>query len=94
MKQVRLGNTLTLIPAIGVGTKRYFGGVEPLREAIKLGASLIDTSDTYVSERVVGEAIKGSSRSRIHSGARSPWTPRRRVEGRRGEPATPRYRLF
>ena len=59
MKQVRLGNTLTLIPAIGVGTKRYFGGVEPLREAIKLGASLIDTSDTYVSERVVGEAIKG-----------------------------------
>jgi diketogulonate reductase-like aldo/keto reductase len=59
MEQRQLGNTVTLIPEIGVGVWRYGGGVEPLRAAIELGASLIDTAEAYGTEKVTGEAIKG-----------------------------------
>jgi diketogulonate reductase-like aldo/keto reductase len=59
MEQRQLGNTGTLIPEIGVGVWRYGGGVEPLRAAIELGASLIDTAEAYGTEKVTGEAIKG-----------------------------------
>src|SRR5882762_611931 len=59
MEQGQLGNTGTLIPEIGVGVWRYGGGVEPLRAAIELGASLIDTAEAYGTEKVTGEAIKG-----------------------------------
>ncbi len=59
MEQKPLGNTGTLIPEIGVGVWRYGGGVDPLRHAIDLGASLIDTAEAYGTEKVVGEAIKG-----------------------------------
>lgn len=59
MEQRQLGNTGTLVPEIGVGVWRYGGGAEPLRHAIRLGASLIDTAEAYGTEKVVGEAIKG-----------------------------------
>jgi diketogulonate reductase-like aldo/keto reductase len=58
MEQKPLGNTSAMVPAIGVGVWRYGGGVEPLRRAIELGASLIDTAEVYGTEKVVGEAIK------------------------------------
>jgi diketogulonate reductase-like aldo/keto reductase len=54
-----LGNTGALIPEIGIGVWRYGGGTEPLRQAITLGASLIDTAEAYGTEAIVGEAIKG-----------------------------------
>jgi len=54
-----LGNTGVLIPEIGVGVWRYGGGTEPLRKAIALGATLIDTAEVYGTEAIVGEAIKG-----------------------------------
>lgn len=59
MEQRQLGNTTALIPEIGVGVWRYGGGVDPLRAAIKLGATLIDTAEAYGTEKTVGEAIKG-----------------------------------
>ncbi len=59
MDQKLLGNTGTMIPEIGVGVWRYGGGAEPLRHAISLGASMIDTAEAYGTEKVVGEAIKG-----------------------------------
>jgi diketogulonate reductase-like aldo/keto reductase len=58
MERKELGNTGTMVPEIGVGVWRYGGGVEPLRQAIELGASLIDTAEAYGSEDVVGQAIK------------------------------------
>jgi diketogulonate reductase-like aldo/keto reductase len=47
------------LPEIGLGTWRYGGGVEPLRRGIELGAFFIDTAESYGSEVVIGEAIKG-----------------------------------
>src|SRR5207249_8002316 len=54
-----LGDTTVRLPEIGLGTFNYKGGVEPLRTAIALGAGLIDTAESYGTEEIVGEAIKG-----------------------------------
>ena len=59
MELRELGKTGTMVPTIGVGVWRYGGGVEPLRKAIELGASLIDTAEAYGTEKVVGEAVSG-----------------------------------
>ena len=58
MELRELGHTGIMIPAIGVGVWRYGGGVEPLRRAIELGASLIDTAEAYGTENTVGQAVK------------------------------------
>lgn len=52
-----LGKTGEMVPEIGVGVWRYGGGIEPLRHAIELGASLIDTAEAYGTENVVGQAV-------------------------------------
>lgn len=59
MELRELGKTGTMVPEIGVGVWRYGGGVEPLRQAIESGASLIDTAEAYGTEEVVGEAVRG-----------------------------------
>jgi diketogulonate reductase-like aldo/keto reductase len=59
MELKSLGNTNLRIPEIGLGTWKYQGGVEPLRQGIELGASLIDTAEVYGTEDVVGEAVAG-----------------------------------
>jgi len=58
MELRELGKTGKMVPAIGVGVWRYGGGVEPLQQAIQLGASLIDTAEAYGTEGVVGQAVK------------------------------------
>lgn len=59
MEFKELGATGTMVPEIGIGVWRYGGGVAPLRKAVDLGASLIDTAEVYGTENVVGQAIKG-----------------------------------
>ena len=59
MDHKELGSSGKLLPEIGLGTWRYGGGVEPLRKGIELGAFFIDTAESYGSEGVVGEAIRG-----------------------------------
>jgi diketogulonate reductase-like aldo/keto reductase len=54
-----LGASEESIPAIGWGTWRYKGGIEPLRAGIERGATLIDTAEVYGTEEVVGQAISG-----------------------------------
>jgi diketogulonate reductase-like aldo/keto reductase len=54
-----LANSGIRLPEIGFGTWNYRGGVEPLRAAIECGARLIDTAESYGTEEMVGEAIKG-----------------------------------
>jgi diketogulonate reductase-like aldo/keto reductase len=54
-----LGNTGVRIPEVGLGTWNYRGGIEPIRKAIALGACLIDTAESYGTEELVGEAIRG-----------------------------------
>ncbi len=59
MDSKELSRTGHQLPEIGFGTWCYRGGVEPLREAIAQGANFIDTAESYGSEEVVGQAIKG-----------------------------------
>jgi diketogulonate reductase-like aldo/keto reductase len=58
MNQKELGRTGILLPEIGFGTLHYCDGVEPIKEAIGLGSSLIDTAESYGTEEIVGEAVK------------------------------------
>src|SRR5437016_79990 len=44
---------------VGFGTWHYEGGVKPLRRGIDLGAFLIDTAESYGTEEIVGEAVRG-----------------------------------
>ena len=54
-----LGSSQVRLPEIGFGTWQYTAGVEPLRAAVEQGACLIDTAETYGTEPIVGEAIRG-----------------------------------
>ena len=58
MTQKELGRTGVLLPEIGLGTWQYHGGVEPIRKAISLGSSLVDTAESYYTEEIIGEAVK------------------------------------
>lgn len=55
----QLGSTGIEIPCIGFGTWNYSGGVSPLTTAIQLGATFIDTAESYGTEQTVGEALRG-----------------------------------
>jgi diketogulonate reductase-like aldo/keto reductase len=61
MELRELADTGVMLPEIGFGTWKYRGGTAPLRRAIELGASFIDTAEIYGTEKVVGEALKGQS---------------------------------
>jgi len=54
-----LANTGVMLPELALGTWQYRGGVEPLLAGIELGASLVDTAESYGTEEVVGQAIHG-----------------------------------
>jgi diketogulonate reductase-like aldo/keto reductase len=55
----QLGNAGVQVPELALGTWQYRGGAEPLRTGIELGASFIDTAESYGTEPIVGEAIRG-----------------------------------
>jgi len=59
MLLTELANNGVRLPEIGFGTWNYRGGIQPLRAAIECGARLIDTAESYGTEEIVGEAIKG-----------------------------------
>src|SRR5271157_49978 len=54
-----LDKTGMRLSEIALGTWQYQGGVEPLRVGITLGANFIDTAESYGTEGIVGQAIKG-----------------------------------
>jgi diketogulonate reductase-like aldo/keto reductase len=54
-----LADTSVMLSEVALGTWQYRGGVEPLRVGIELGATIIDTAESYGTEEVVGQAIKG-----------------------------------
>src|SRR5579872_5642497 len=53
------GSSQTQVPAIGFGTWRYGGGLDPLRAVIDRGYCFLDTAENYGTEELVGEAIRG-----------------------------------
>ena len=54
-----LAKTGVSIPEIGIGTWEYHAGPLPLRKGLEAGALFIDTAESYGSEPVVGEAVRG-----------------------------------
>ena len=60
MEYKYLNNIDLKLPAIGIGTYKYHGGIKPIRRALQLGSSFIDTAEGYRGgEHIVGKAIKG-----------------------------------
>lgn len=54
-----LAKTGVSIAEIGIGTWEYHAGPRPLRMGLEAGALFIDTAESYGSEPVVGEAVRG-----------------------------------
>jgi diketogulonate reductase-like aldo/keto reductase len=59
MESKQLGGSDVMVPKIGMGSMNYSGGIETLSRSIKLSSCFLDTAETYGTERIVGEAIKG-----------------------------------
>jgi diketogulonate reductase-like aldo/keto reductase len=54
-----LGRTGVSIAEVGLGTYAYRGSPELLRQGLERGALFIDTAESYGTEPVVGEAVRG-----------------------------------
>lgn len=59
MEYKYLSNTGLRLPAIGIGTWKYSGSIEPLRHALQLGSCLVDSAESYGTEETIAKAIKG-----------------------------------
>lgn len=59
----QLGQTAIELPEIGLGTWDYRAGPEPLRAGLEAGALFVDTAESYDSESVVADAIRGLRKS-------------------------------
>lgn len=58
-----LGRTGVAVAEVGLGTWNYRGGPAPLRAGIEAGARFIDTAESYGTETVVGQALRGQRES-------------------------------
>ena len=47
------------IPEIGLGTWKYHGGLAPLQAGLEAGACFVDTAESYGTEEIVAEAVRG-----------------------------------
>ena len=54
-----LGGTGVFLPEIGIGTWNYHAGPEPLRRGLEAGARFLDTAESYGTEEVIRETVKG-----------------------------------
>lgn len=54
-----LGQTGVYLPEVGIGTWDYHAGPGPLRRGLEAGALFIDSAESYGTEQVVGDALKG-----------------------------------
>lgn len=59
MNYKELATTGIQLPELALGTWRYGGGIEPLLAGISLGATFIDTAESYGTEEMIGTGIKG-----------------------------------
>jgi diketogulonate reductase-like aldo/keto reductase len=58
-----LAQTGVLLPEVGLGTWDYHAGPGPLRRGLEAGALFMDTAESYGTDQVVGEALKGMRES-------------------------------
>lgn len=59
MNTKELGRTGIFLPEVGMGTWDYSAGPALLRKGLEAGALFIDTAESYGTEQVVGEAVRG-----------------------------------
>lgn len=59
MMQKELGSTGVSVAEIGIGTANYHAGPVPLRRGLEAGALFVDTAESYGTETIVREAIRG-----------------------------------
>lgn len=59
MLRKELGATGVMIPEVGLGTWSYHAGPGVLRRGLEAGALFIDSAESYETETVVAEAIRG-----------------------------------
>jgi diketogulonate reductase-like aldo/keto reductase len=85
MDYKKLGPPQIELPEVGLGTWKYRGGVAPLRRGIELGATLIDTAESYGTEELVGQAIHGMRKKVFLATKISPHHFRRRDVRRAAE---------
>ena len=55
-----LGKSGVDIPEVGLGTWNYKGDAAVVQRALELGATFLDTAESYGTEEKVGKAIKGN----------------------------------
>jgi diketogulonate reductase-like aldo/keto reductase len=53
------GQTGISLPEIGLGSYNYKGDIAPLRKGFEAGAWFLDTAESYGTEPIVGEALRG-----------------------------------
>ena len=59
MRYKQIGDTNAKISEIGFGTSNYNGDIATLRHALSMGINFIDTAESYGTESIIGNAIKG-----------------------------------
>ena len=59
MMAKELARTGVFIPEVGIGTASYHAGPSLLRKGLEAGALFIDTAESYETDHIVGEAVKG-----------------------------------
>ncbi len=59
MMTKELGKTGVYLPEIGMGTWNYRADPGPSRRGFEAGALFIDTAESYGTDHIVGEALKG-----------------------------------
>jgi diketogulonate reductase-like aldo/keto reductase len=59
LNQKQLGRTGVFISEIGMGTWNHHAGSSPLRCGFEAGALFIDTAESYGTDEVIREAVKG-----------------------------------
>ena len=58
MNQKSLGQTGVMLPEIGLGTWQYQGDPSVIKKSLELGGFLIDTAESYGTEKDVGRAVR------------------------------------
>jgi aryl-alcohol dehydrogenase-like predicted oxidoreductase len=59
MRTKELGRTGVFLPEIGFGTWAHRGGLAPIERALDAGVVLLDTGESYGTEELVGQAVRG-----------------------------------
>ena len=59
MMTKELARTGVFLTEIGIGTSNYQAGPQPLRQCIDAGILFFDTAESYGTDQVLGEAVRG-----------------------------------